>query len=55
MIGGEEEQKCLAILRGDTRSDVLRHRLEDITKEVGGVEEVERFERENLLVRGNGI
>ena len=50
----EEEKKCSAILRGDTRSDVLRHRLEELTKELGGVEEVEEFE-EKLLVRGDGI
>ena len=35
VIGGEEE-KCSAILRGDTRSDVLWHRLEELTKELGG-------------------
>ena len=54
-MGGEEEQKCSAILRRDTRPDVLRHRLEELNKELGGVEEVKRFEWEKLLVRGNGI
>ena len=49
---GGEEQKCSAISRGDTRPDLLRHRLEDLTKELGGVE---RFEREKLQVRDNGI
>ena len=36
VMGEEEEQKCSAILRGDTRSDVLRNRLEELTKELGG-------------------
>ena len=36
VMGGEEEQKCSAILLRDTRSDVLRHRLEELTKEFGG-------------------
>ena len=36
VMGEEEEQKCSAILRRDTRSDVLRHRLEELTKELGG-------------------
>ena len=40
VVGGEEE-KCSAILRGDTRSDA--------------VGKVERVERGNLLVRGNGV
>ena len=43
-MGGEEEQKCSAISRGDTRPDVLQHPLEELTEELGGVEEVERFE-----------
>ena len=29
------EEKCSLILRGDTRSDVLRRRLEGLTKEIG--------------------
>ena len=43
--GGEEKQKRSAILQGDTRPDVLRHRLKELTKELGGVEEVEEVER----------
>ena len=35
-MGGKEEAKCSAILRGDTRSDVLRHRLEELKREIGG-------------------
>ena len=35
VMGEVEEQKCSAILRGDTCSDVLRHRLEELTKELG--------------------
>ena len=31
VMGKEKEQKCSAILRGDTRSDVLWHRLEELT------------------------
>ena len=54
-MGGEEEQKCSAILRRDTRPDVLWHRLKKLTKELGGVEEVERFERKKMLVKRNGI
>ena len=50
-----EEQKCSEILRGDTRSDVLRHQLEELTKELGEVEEVDRFEMEKLPDRGDGV
>ena len=35
--GGEEGQTCSAIVQANTRSDVLRHRLEELTKELGGV------------------
>ena len=31
---------------------MLRHRLEELTKELGGVDELGRFEREKLVVRG---
>ena len=36
VMGGEEEEKCFAILRGNTRSDVLRRQLEELTRELGG-------------------
>ena len=34
-VMGREKEKCSLILRGDTRSDVLRRRLEGLTKEIG--------------------
>ena len=36
VLGGEEEEKCSTILRCDMRTDVLRHRLEELTRELGG-------------------
>ena len=54
VMGGEEEEKCFAILRGNTRSDVLRRRLEELTS-LAAVGEVERVERGNVLVRSTGI
>jgi len=35
-MGGEEEEKCSTIVRGDMRSDVLRRQLEELTTELGG-------------------
>ena len=32
----EEKEKCSEILRGDTRSDELRHRLDRLMRELGG-------------------
>lgn len=54
VVGKEGKEKCSAILREDTHSDVLRRWFDEFTK-VDISADVERVEREELLIRGDVI